>query len=608
MLAASEGTPLMIDERVRRAARRLAQADAEGALAIIAPFVEERPADLSARFVMAMTAWQLGRFDLALEELRRCHDASPMDGTVAEALASVYAQVGNLGESLFMGKLGTALGGIGVLGGLIPPGFPTFDRAFLTIQDQPLFAQARLLIGTGKLRAGLEKARQHVALNPGDDEARLFYAAALLRTGAAGAAAEVLGAAEDRSPAQLLALKGRALAAVGETEAARRAHDRAAAAAPEDAAIAGARLADAIWLDDDPGERGGAARAWSARFCAETAPQRRSLPAGKIVIGYLVCGLADPLDAVGLSAVAGAHDRSRVTTVAYGRGAQSWEENAPLSGPFDRWRDAAALDPATLARFIARDGVTLLVDASGFDAPEALLALARRPCPLRLAWLGAAANSCAPTCHDGAIGPGFGAGYPVPQAALPERRAADFGADVRLAQLDPATVRLWCALLDAMPDARLLLRANDMEPGPNIDRLIARFGRDRAARIDVLAALRAEEFYSRIGVALTPRRGVSPRAAAEAVAHGVPPVALGGGDPAEPYGRFLEALGLGPQLAAPDERDYLGIAMTLATSAGARERIDAALAAARANSAATPVAIAQAIEQRAAETVLEAAG
>src|SRR6185437_15054987 len=92
-----------------------------------------------------------------------------------------------------------------------------------------------------------------------------------------------------------------------------------------------------------------------------------------------------------------------------------------------------------------------------------------------------------------------------------------FGADVLLPQLCDETVALWAAILRSASDAKLLFRARDTGRG-TVDRLIARFGTELAARIDLVSAERFEEFYALVDVALAPRRGLSPRMAAEAVA------------------------------------------------------------------------------------------
>ncbi|HYC15364.1 MAG TPA: glycosyltransferase, partial [Stellaceae bacterium] len=134
------------------------------------------------------------------------------------------------------------------------------------------------------------------------------------------------------------------------------------------------------------------------------------------------------------------------------------------------------------------------------------------------------------------------------------------------------TVSLWSAVLSGAPEATLVLRCNDMGPGANIDRLVERFGRALSARLFVVDAATPEEFYAAVDVALLPARGISPRAAAEAIACGVPAVAMTSAAPAEPYGELLRAHGLGDSLVAADEADYVSIALGLLDSESTRLR------------------------------------
>jgi protein O-GlcNAc transferase len=580
-----EQEQVSIEAPVRAAFEQLARGDIAGALQALAPLVSGAEPSLSARFLLGMAAWRMGRFDWAIELLTQCHDSAPMEGTIVEALASLYAQIGNIGESLFMGKLGTALGGAGALTELVPSGFPSFDWAFLNMGDRPLLARAKLNLARGKLGDAVSQAAEHVTLDPADAEGRIFFAETLLRAGAASEAVEVLlpNPSEAAPGATQASLYARALAAVGDFVAAREWHARAAEAAPKDAVLAAAHVADALWLEDEPARRAATGEEWARRFAPPAKPQSWQPVEDRLVIGYLVPGFVDPLDAAAVAAVARAHDRARVKVMGYGRGAQSWQENTVLSGAFDTWQDIGTLDAATIARFFARDGNHLIIDAAGFAGPAGMLALARLQSAIRVSWLGNAAGLGAPiydwhiAARSGSGGTAWhiAGGYPVMhrlKARTPDGdRPLQFGADVRMAQLDAGTVALWSAILAAMPEAKLVLRANDATPG-NVDRLIARFGRELAARIDILPADRAEEFYDHVDVALTPRRGASARMAAEAVGCGVPPVAL-----AEPYGSFLADLGLGTALVARDDKAYVRIALKLARSAGMRERVSKTL-------------------------------
>jgi tetratricopeptide (TPR) repeat protein len=591
-LGEAEG-PAVVELAVQAAAARFTAGDTDAALALLSPLVASGSPSLAARFLLAMMAWQMGRLDGALDLVRECHAQDPMDGTVAEALASLYAQSGNAVESIYAAKLATALGGHGALGVLVPGGFPPFELAYAAIKEQPRRARAQRDLAAGRFEDALENARQHVALEGADPDGRAFYAALLLRAGRACDAVDEMRAIEDEASraAPLASLYGRSLALAGEFAAALRWHGDALALAPADAALAAARIVDGRWLDEPQAQmRSGAD--WARKFCPPRPPRAARATDGKIVIAYLVNALEDRGGAAAIASVAQAHDRSRFTVIGYGHGAQSWEENAALSGAFDRWQDVAALDAATIARYLRHDAVDVAVDASGFAAPHSILALARADRALRVSWLGNPAALMAPI-YDARIAaaserasPGtwpIAGGYPIPRAQKHARRGGggptQFGADVGLPQLGDDTVALWSAILRASADAKLLLRASDTGRG-TVDRLIARFGTELASRIDLVSVERFEEFYALVDVALAPRRGLSPRLAAEAVACGVPVVAFAAASAVEPYGAFLHGIGCGASCTVAHDGDYIRRALDLAAAAEAHEPDGTALDAA----------------------------
>jgi predicted O-linked N-acetylglucosamine transferase (SPINDLY family) len=250
----------------------------------------------------------------------------------------------------------------------------------------------------------------------------------------------------------------------------------------------------------------------------------------------------------------------------FGLGSQTAEQNVRLTGAFSKWRDISALDPATLARTLSGDGVDVLVDAGGFASASQLRALTRFESGLRVSWLGNPSAVLAPL-YDARLS---AADYPVLDgAAKPAATGAGpvaFGADVSLAELDSRTVALWSAVLALVPDAKLVLRARDMESSTNVGRLVAAFGESLAARIDLRRAERVSEFYHAVDVALLPFHAASPRAAAEALAHGVPAIAMAG----EPFGSFMAGRGLDRRFLTTDGAQYCSLAMSLAASPAAR--------------------------------------
>ena len=167
MVAPADGSAPSVQSLVLEAARRLAADDTAGAVGVLADAAARDPQYMPLHFVTSLVAWSLGDVAKSLTLARDCHEREPMNGTVAEVVASLYAQIGDMIESLYFGKLATALKPDPALAAWLPHKFPSFDDAFLTIQERPLLAQARLLFAQGKRREGLDRARQHVEVRTG---------------------------------------------------------------------------------------------------------------------------------------------------------------------------------------------------------------------------------------------------------------------------------------------------------------------------------------------------------------------------------------------------------------------------------------------------------
>jgi hypothetical protein len=610
VIPASATAARIIPPGVAEAARHFVEGSTEQALTALQAAGAADGESVPLKYMTALLAWRLGDIALALTMSRSCFEREPENGTIAEAVASLYAQVGELRESLFYGKLAIALPPDAAMSAWFPADFPMFDKAFLSIQDKPLLTQARVLLRGGDWRAAIEKARQHVVVAPHDNEGRHFYAEQLLREGFAAAALETLASYIDgAAPAPAIASTiACALAAVGEGGKARHWHDQACAMAADDAAIAAARIADAQALGDGgQGQKRWAAE-WLARF---TTPgkARRWRPAGeRLTVGYLVSHTPRK-DAPAVAAVASAHSRPGTTVIGYGRGAQSWDENSFFGSAFDKWRDITGYDAATLAKTLAVDGVDVVIDAAGFAAPTNIRALARVNSAIRVAWLGAV-EGLQGAIYDATLDlvPAGIERWRSPHGSYPLLRdwtgdvahVADarcrFGCAASLAEIDARTVTLWSAALTAAPEAVLLLRAEDMAHPANVNRLIERVGRELAARIDIVDAAIAEDFYRQVDIVLAPAAAPSPRLVAEAVACGVPVLALDDGGPWCIEADALRALGLG-ELVFKDVSSFAAAAAKFAHGQQARDAARTKVAALANLGERIAAEIAQAIEQ-----------
>jgi predicted O-linked N-acetylglucosamine transferase (SPINDLY family) len=255
------------------------------------------------------------------------------------------------------------------------------------------------------------------------------------------------------------------------------------------------------------------------------------------------------------------------------------------------------------------DGVDVIIDASGFASPTNIRALARVNSAIRVAWLGAVPG-LDHVAYDATIGTASvnmecwhapHGGYPLVRDwtrdlhHVPDQRCR-FGSDASIAEIDARTVRLWGAALAAAPEAVLLLRADDMAHPANINRLIERVGRELAARIDIVDAALAEDFYSVVDVALAPATARSLRLVGEAIACGVPVLALEDGGAFGAHAPALRALGLG-DLVFKDISSIAAAAGELARSSQRRSAARLRVAAIAAHGERVATEIAAAIEQ-----------
>ncbi|MEI6161092.1 MAG: tetratricopeptide repeat protein, partial [Roseococcus sp.] len=119
-------------------------------------------------------------------------------------------------------------------------------------------------------------------------------------------------------------------------------------------------------------------------------PMPRPAPAdGRIRLGYLSNDLHEHATAYLIAEVLERHDRARFHVTAYSVGP---DDGSPmrerLRAAVDVFAGVAALSDRELVERIAGDGVELLVDLKGWTEDSRLLALAWRPAPVQVTWLG----------------------------------------------------------------------------------------------------------------------------------------------------------------------------------------------------------------------------
>lgn len=348
------------------------------------------------------------------------------------------------------------------------------------------------------------------------------------------------------------------------------------------------------------------AQGWSAWAIAR-AGGVRSRPAlpplmeRPLRIGYVSADLCQHTVGLFVKDVLKAHDRSRMQVFAYSAGTvKDWVTDEIRSAC--TFRDVALLDDAALAEQIRADDIDLLVDLSGHTGGSRLTAFAHRPAPVMVSWLGYFATTGLPymdavLLDEWHAPPGAEAQFVEPILCLPSGRFCyqpvpwapaevpvpafarngfiTFGCFNNTAKFNAGVFDAWARVLQAVPDARLILKWRTFNDVAFRQQVTDAFV-DRGIAADRIE-LRGPSFhadllkeYADIDIALDPFPFTGGLTSCEALWMGVPVVTW-------PQTRvvsrqthaFLHQIGL-PELSAKDADDYVRIAVELAND---RERL-----------------------------------
>ncbi len=362
------------------------------------------------------------------------------------------------------------------------------------------------------------------------------------------------------------------------------------------------------------------AESWSSAYPKLPQPQRK--PSGGILrIGYLSADFRQHATGVLAAGLFENHDRRRFTVFGYSTGADDGSAlRARLVAGFDRFVDARDWTARRLATQIAADGVDLLIDLKGHTNAAPTHAVALRPAPIQVNYLGYPGTMGAPFVDyligDPVVTPfAHAADYsetlvqlpvcyqindakrsllqppPKSELGLPEN-AFVFCAFAQAYKLNPETFDAWAQILAAVPRSVLWL-LDGGEPG--LSRLVeANLLREAAAReVDasrlVFASRRPHAeyvgLYRHADLFLDTWPYNAHTTASDALWAGCPVLTwLGDTFAGRVAASLLTAVGL-PELIAPDRRGYIARAIELANDAGTLARYRQHLAGAGRHSA-----------------------
>jgi len=303
------------------------------------------------------------------------------------------------------------------------------------------------------------------------------------------------------------------------------------------------------------------------------------------------------------------HDREQVEVYCYAEVHHPDEVTTCLQQQADVWRSTVGLSDEQVAQMIHADGIDVLVDLAGHSHADRtrLKALTWKPAPVQAAYLGYFATtglaamdywiSDTVTHPEDTVEQAVETIYRLPRCCVsyqPPREAPavvarqdsdclTFGCFNNITKVGDEAIICWSRILQAVPDARLVLKAGQFADPAVRRSTLERFAHcgvapERLQLWSYTTSLAAHfALYGEIDIALDtlPRTGVT--TTADALWMGVPVVTLAGGRFIERLGAsLLTAIGL-EALIAFNQEDYIAIAVALAQDPARRRQLRANL-------------------------------
>jgi predicted O-linked N-acetylglucosamine transferase (SPINDLY family) len=344
----------------------------------------------------------------------------------------------------------------------------------------------------------------------------------------------------------------------------------------------------------------------------------RTLPAGladgfeptfpaageRIRIAYLSSDFRASAPGFFIRGILAGHDRSRFEVWALSTSGGGDAVTDAMRPHADQWHDVSGLDTGALVGWLRAARIHVLVDLNGYTGGHRLAVFAARSATVQVTWLGYEGATHVPNM-DAILGdpnvtpaaldacyservlrlPFDFACYIAPDyapdvVATPSKRNGHvtFGSFNKLAKLGPATLRLWAAVLERVPDSRLLLKWRHATQPAARDRILESLvdlgiAADRVEFRDASPhdAMLAE--YGDIDIALDPMPFSGGATTCDALWMGVPVVTLHGSRFASNHTvSHLNAAGL-PELVAAHPDEYVDICARLASDVPALDRL-----------------------------------
>ncbi len=299
------------------------------------------------------------------------------------------------------------------------------------------------------------------------------------------------------------------------------------------------------------------------------------------------------------------HDRESFEIFCYANVTSADAMTERLRGLADGWRDITPMSDEEVVEQVRADGIDMLVDLSGHTAANRLSVFACKPAPVQIAYLGYPGTRGFAAMDywlaDALADPpgeteryyleqlvrlpnGFNCYRPPVQTPVPgplpvsDNGYVTFASFNNANKVGPQVIALWARILQALPEARLLLKASQLAEAEARRRFMERLAEHgiSAARVKLLGQCSSQaehlRVYEQVDIALDPFPYNGHTTTCEALWMGVPVITLAGRTHAGRVGvSLLTHAGL-PGLIAQTPEQYVDKALELA---GDLERLQA---------------------------------
>ncbi|MCX8146608.1 MAG: tetratricopeptide repeat protein [Azovibrio sp.] len=361
------------------------------------------------------------------------------------------------------------------------------------------------------------------------------------------------------------------------------------------------------------------ARAFDRNLCqplrrADTFMDRDRDPERRLRVGWLTSDMRNHPVAAFVVPFLGCFDTALVENIVYSNSMAADATTELAKARADKWRDVIALGDEALADLIRADAIDILVDLNGNTEGNRLLAVARKPAPIQVTWLGFPGTSGMSAMDYIFIPPDpvlergqwcteqpwplpdcYGVRTMIPdvpiQPGLPcERlgRPFTFACLNNFRKVSQAAIRLWAEILARTPGSRLILVARGGQDGTLVRYIERQFAQHGVApeRLDIRGIMSTHAYfdsYNEADLCLDPFPFNGGTTGYDSIWMGVPFITWPGDMLVSRMGKIiLENVGLS-ELVVESAAAYADLAVALATDrqrllalrAGLRERMRA---------------------------------